>query len=292
VTKEWALVHRKHHAKCETEEDPHSPKTRGIRKVLLEGYELYRAEVTNPETLLKNVKGAPDDWIERNLYSKYSKWGIAMMLIIDVMLFGFIGVTVWAIQMAWQPIMAAGVINGIGHFWGYRNFDSPDQSTNIIPLGILIGGEELHNNHHTYATSAKLSVKWYEFDIGWMYIRGLEIVGLATVRKVAPQIKLGSYNPVVTTETVRTLAVHRYEIMAKFTQQIRLTYSNQMSQVEHSSEYQNFIAMRDELYEIWNKKTNTDQIVSDFKDWCIRAEKSQIDFLSNLAVSLRSIQPS
>ena len=189
ITREWAAVHRKHHAKCETEEDPHSPVTRGIKKVLLEGSELYRTESKNMETVEKYGHGAPNDWIERNLYTKHSALGVALMLIIDVLLFGAIGVTVWAVQMLWIPITAAGIINGIGHYWGYRNYDCADAATNIIPFGILIGGEELHNNHHTFGTSAKLSSKWYEFDIGWMYIRILEIMGLAKVKKIAPAPK-------------------------------------------------------------------------------------------------------
>ncbi|HCE11112.1 MAG TPA: acyl-CoA desaturase, partial [Oxalobacteraceae bacterium] len=177
VTKEWAAIHRKHHAKCETEDDPHSPVTRGIKKVLLEGSELYRAESKNLETMEKYGHGTPTDWIERNLYTKHSAMGVALMMVINVMLFGVIGVTVWAVQMIWIPIMAAGIINGIGHYWGYRNYECTDAATNVFPWGILIGGEELHNNHHTFGTSAKLSSKWYEFDIGWMYIRILEIAG-------------------------------------------------------------------------------------------------------------------
>ena len=170
VTKEWTAIHRKHHAKCETVDDPHSPQIFGIGKVLREGSELYRKEAKNLETLERYGHGTPDDWLERNVYSKHSAKGVALMLIINLILFGPIGLTIWAIQMAWAPIMAAGVINGVGHFWGYRNFQAEDASRNIVPWGILIGGEELHNNHHAYATSARLSNKWYEFDIGWMYI--------------------------------------------------------------------------------------------------------------------------
>jgi len=184
VTKEWASVHRKHHAKCESVDDPHSPQILGIDTVLLRGAELYKIEATKQETLDKFGHGTPDDWMERNIYSKFSWQGVGLMLIIDVFLFGGIGATVWAVQMLWIPITAAGVINGIGHFWGYRNYDCEDASTNIVPWGILIGGEELHNNHHTYATSAKLSNKWYEFDIGWMYICVLSYLGMAKVKKV------------------------------------------------------------------------------------------------------------
>jgi len=184
VTKEWASIHRKHHAKCETVDDPHSPQILGIKKVLLEGAELYRKESKNLETLEKYGYGTPDDWLERNLYSKHTSKGIGLMLVIDLLLFGPIGLTIWAVQMAWIPLTAAGIINGGGHYWGYRNFQTVDASTNLLPWGILIGGEELHNNHHTYATSAKLSNKWYEFDIGWLYIRTLSGLGLATVKKL------------------------------------------------------------------------------------------------------------
>ena len=221
VTKEWAAIHRKHHAKCETVDDPHSPQTRGIKAVLLTGSEMYRAEAKNAETLEKFGHGTPDDWIERNLYSRYSWQGVGVMLLIDLALFGAIGASVWALQMAWIPITAAGIINGIGHWWGYRNFEAADASTNISPWGIIIGGEELHNNHHTYPTSAKLSVKPYEFDIGWGYIRALEIVGLAKVRKTAPQLKLGSVKPVADDKTLEAIIANRYEVMAKYARDLR-----------------------------------------------------------------------
>ena len=221
VTKEWAAIHRKHHAKCETEDDPHSPQTRGIKAVLLTGSEMYRAEAKNAETLEKFGHGTPDDWIERNLYTRYSWQGVGVMLLIDLTLFGAIGAAVWALQMAWIPITAAGIINGIGHWWGYRNFEAADASTNISPWGIIIGGEELHNNHHTYPTSAKLSVKPYEFDIGWAYIRGLEMLGLARVRKTVPLLKLGAVKPVADDKTLEAIIANRYEVMAKYARDLR-----------------------------------------------------------------------
>ncbi|MBV8633803.1 MAG: fatty acid desaturase, partial [Burkholderiaceae bacterium] len=178
VTKEWAAIHRKHHAKCETEDDPHSPVTRGIKTVFWRGSELYRDESKNMETMEKYGHGTPDDWVEHNVYSRFGWQGVGAVLVFDVLMFGAIGLTIWAVQMLWIPVLAAGVINGIGHYWGYRNYECNDAATNIVPWGILIGGEELHNNHHTYATSAKLSAKWYEFDIGWFYIRTLERLGL------------------------------------------------------------------------------------------------------------------
>jgi len=221
VTKEFVAVHRKHHAKCETEEDPHSPQTRGIKALLLTGVELYRAEAKVPETLSKYGHNTPDDWIERNLYTRYSWQGVGLMLIIDLALFGAIGATVWAVQMLWIPVMATGIINGIGHWWGYRNFESPDASANVSPWGILIGGEELHNNHHTYATSAKFSVKPYEFDIGWLYIRILETLGMATVRKTPPQLRLGAIKPVADDKTLEAVIANRYEVMAQYAKAVR-----------------------------------------------------------------------
>jgi stearoyl-CoA desaturase (delta-9 desaturase) len=221
VTKEWVAIHRKHHAKCETVDDPHSPQTRGIKKVLLEGSELYRAEAKVQETLDKYGHGTPDDWIEHNLYTRYSWQGVGVMLIVDLMLFGAIGAAVWAVQMLWIPITAAGIINGIGHWWGYRNFEAQDASTNVSPWGIVIGGEELHNNHHTYPTSAKLSVKPYEFDIGWAYIRAMEMVGLAKVRKTPPMLKLGDIKPVADDKTLEAIIANRYEVMAKYAKELR-----------------------------------------------------------------------
>jgi stearoyl-CoA desaturase (Delta-9 desaturase) len=221
ITKEWVAVHRKHHAKCETVDDPHSPQTHGIKTVLLTGAELYRTETKNLETLDKYGRGTPDDWLERNVYSRYSWQGVGVMLAIDLALFGAIGAAVWAVQMAWIPVTAAGIINGLGHWWGYRNFEAPDASTNISPWGIIIGGEELHNNHHTYPTSAKLSVKPYEFDIGWAYIRGLEILGLASVRKTPPMLKLGSIRPVADSQTLEAIIANRYEVMAKYAAQLK-----------------------------------------------------------------------
>ena len=221
VTKEFVAVHRKHHAKCETEEDPHSPQTRGIKALLLTGVELYRAESKVQETITKYGLGTPADWIERNLYTRYSWQGVGLMMLINVTLFGALGITVWAIQMLWIPIMATGIINGLGHWWGYRNFEAADASTNVSPWGIVIGGEELHNNHHTYPTSAKFSVKPYEFDIGWGYIRAMEIVGLAKVRKTPPVLNFGSVRAVADDQTLEAVIANRYEVMAKYARNLR-----------------------------------------------------------------------
>jgi len=216
VTKEWVAIHRKHHAKCETIDDPHSPVAHGIGTVLLRGSELYRAEAKVDATLSKYGRNTPDDWLERNLYARFSRLGILTMLAVDVALFGVLGVTVWAVQMVWIPITAAGIINGLGHWWGYRNFEAPDASTNVSPIGLIIGGEELHNNHHTYPTSAKLSVKPFEFDIGWGYIRALEIVGWARVRKLPPRLTIGEVKPLADRQTLEAVIANRYEVMARY----------------------------------------------------------------------------
>jgi len=236
VTKEFVAIHRKHHAKCETEEDPHSPQTRGIKALLLTGVELYRAESKNAETMVKYGKGTPDDWMERNIYTRYSWQGVGVMLIIDLVLFGAVGLTVWAVQMLWIPVMATGIINGIGHWWGYRNFEAPDASTNVSPWGFLIGGEELHNNHHTYPTSAKFSVKPFEFDVGWVYIRGMEMVGLAKARKTVPQLKLGQVKPQADAKTLEAIIANRYEVMAKYAHELRAACAAELEHVKQQGE--------------------------------------------------------
>ena len=191
LTREWVAVHRKHHAFCETEDDPHSPQIYGLKKVLLEGAELYKAEAVVPDTLEKFGRGTPDDWLERNVYLRFPNAGIILTLLMNLLLFGVPGIIIFAVQMASMPVFAAGVINGLGHHSGYRNFECDDAATNVVPWGILIGGEELHNNHHAFPTSAKFSVRRWEFDIGWMYIRVLAFFGLASVRKVAPRPVVG-----------------------------------------------------------------------------------------------------
>lgn len=232
VTKQWVAIHRKHHAKCETDEDPHSPVTRGIKTVLLTGSELYRAEAKVQETQDKYGHNTPDDWIERALYTRYSALGVSLMLIIDVVLFGAIGLTVWAVQMIWIPITAAGIINGIGHYWGYRNFEAADASTNVSPWGIIIGGEELHNNHHTYPTSAKLSVKPFEVDIGWGYIRAMELLGLAKVRKTAPRLALGDIKPAADSKTLEAIIANRYELMANYGRELTRACATELDRLK------------------------------------------------------------
>ena len=232
VTKEFVAVHRKHHAKCETEEDPHSPQQKGLKALLLTGVELYRVEAVNPETLAKYGHNTPDDWIERNLYTRFSWQGVGLMMILDVTLFGAIGLAVWAVQMAWIPWWATGIINGLGHYWGYRNFEAPDASTNVSPWGILIGGEELHNNHHTYPTSAKFSVKPYEFDVGWAYIRGMEMLGLAKAKKLPPRLELGGVRPLADSKTLEALIANRYEVMARYATELKRAAASEFERLK------------------------------------------------------------
>ncbi len=218
VTREWVAIHRKHHARCEAEEDPHSPQQKGIWRVLFAGAWLYRNEAMNTATIEAFGAGTPDDWLERNVYSKHRFLGIGLMLAIDVLLFGAVGLVIWGVQMIWIPFWAAGVINGVGHYWGYRNFETHDASRNIVPFGLLIGGEELHNNHHAYGSSAKLSNKWWEFDIGWMYIRTLELLGLASVRRTAPRMQFAGDRTAVDRlavdmDMLRAVVTNRFHVL-------------------------------------------------------------------------------
>ena len=320
LTKHWTAIHRKHHAKCETVDDPHSPQIFGIRKVLLQGAELYRKEGRNQETLDRYGYGTPDDWLERNIYC-HDRWGIAIMLVTNVILLGPIGITIFAVQMLWIPFLAAGVINGIGHYWGYRNFQPADASTNIIPWGILVGGEELHNNHHAYATSAKLSNRWYEFDIGWMYIRILEIMGLAHVKKIAPKLVLDNSKTSCDQATLQAVLTHRYEVIAKYATSLRQTCAGEVqalkgagidmgklkrwlridkaalpaaeleqreAAIRQSKKLATVFAMRDELAQVWQRSAaSKEQLVKQLEDWCHRAEASGIEALQKFSRQLR-----
>jgi stearoyl-CoA desaturase (delta-9 desaturase) len=222
VTKEWAAIHRKHHAKCETEEDPHSPQVKGIGTVFWRGVELYREARADRESIEKYGKGCPDDWIERHLYSKYPTLGPTLYLFISFALFGFAGVALWALQMAWIPFWAAGVVNGLGHWWGYRNFESADTSTNLTPWGVWIGGEELHNNHHAFPSSAKFALRRFEFDIGWATIRVFEAVGLAKVLRVAPTLDVRPNIAMPDGETLKALLAIRFQAMTDYYRNVTL----------------------------------------------------------------------
>ena len=320
VTKEWAAIHRKHHAKCETVDDPHSPQVLGIETVLSRGAELYRAEAKNAETIEKFGHGTPDDWVEHHVYSRFQWQGVGLMLIIDLFLFGALGATVWAVQMLWIPITAAGIINGIGHYWGYRNYDCEDASTNILPWGIIIGGEELHNNHHTYATSAKLSNKWYEFDIGWLYIRVLEILGLAKVKKLPPKPVLSDLRQ-ASEQTLQAVITNRYEVMARYAKVLRQTFDQEVGRMRElavqfgdrgawlykdesklSSEekqrleklmvanksVQLMVEMRRDLATLWERSHVTkEQLLARLQAWCHKAEASGLTSLQDFSLRLR-----
>jgi stearoyl-CoA desaturase (Delta-9 desaturase) len=325
VTKEWVAIHRKHHAKCETAEDPHSPQTRGIETVLWRGAELYRDEARNQETLAKFGHGTPNDWIERNLYSRYSWQGVGLMLILNLALFGVAGLSVWAVQMMWIPVTAAGVVNGIAHYWGYRNFEAPDASTNIMPWGVIIGGEELHNNHHTYPTSAKFSVKSYEFDIGWVYISLMRKIGWATVKKVPPKLQLGAIKPVADEKTLEALIANRYEVMAAYAREMRRACKAEIAVLKEKQAdlsplkaakrwlhrddervpaaarpqlalaraahpvLDQMVKMREELRQMWlNTSESREQLAADLQAWCRRAEESGIAQLQQFSMKLRA----
>ena len=326
VTKEWVAIHRKHHARCETPDDPHSPQVFGINRVLWTGVLLYVKESRNRDTIERYGHGTPDDWLERNVYSIYAKVGLTLFGAADVLLFGIVpGVLIFLTQIIWIPFLAAGVINGIGHFWGYRNWSTEDASTNIVPWGILIGGEELHNNHHAFITSAKLSNKWYEWDIGWMYIRALETFGLARVKRIAPVPRFTALRPVVDLETLQAVIVHRYDVLAKFSKSLRAIYAEEMDRLRRfapadarvlqslkhwlhhdettlpeveriklaavlprSHALQTVYTMRRDLMALWARSTvPREHLVHQLQDWCQRAEASGIRPLMEFSQRLR-----
>ena len=329
ITKEWVAIHRKHHARVETEDDPHSPQVRGINKVLWEGAELYKQEAQNKQTLKAFGHETPDDWIEHNLYTRHRDMGIVVMLLIDFALFGFIGLTIWAVQMAWIPFFAAGVINGIGHWGGYRNFESPDASTNIVPWGILIGGEELHNNHHAFASSAKFSNHWWEFDLGWGYIRLLDILGMARVKKIAPKLQVDYEKPEIDMDTVRAVITNRLHIMSRYARfvvtrvyreektktnlatrkllkrckqlitcpEIRMDAKARINLEEllrESHAMQIVYDFGQRLQAIWMEKSAThESLLNSLREWCEEAEATGIEALQEFARSMRTytLQP-
>jgi stearoyl-CoA desaturase (delta-9 desaturase) len=326
VTREWAAIHRKHHAKCETADDPHSPQQLGIHRVLWGGVFLYVKESHNRETLERYGHGTPDDWLERNLYSRFSILGITLMGAVDLLLFGLVpGALILLTQIVWIPFWAAGVINGIGHFWGYRSWSTEDVSTNIVPWGILIGGEELHNNHHAYVTSAKLSNKWYELDIGWLYIQVLAALGLAQVKKIAPTPRFAEAKPAVDLETLQAVITHRYDVLARYAKSLRATYAEEVKKLRRfapqdarvlqglkrwlhrdektlleterlklaevlkkSSALRTVYSMRAELAAVWERSSaSREQLVRQLQDWCHRAEASGIRPLVEFSQRLR-----
>ena len=329
TTIEWISVHRKHHACTEQQDDPHSPYIHGINKVLWQGAELYRAVAKTSQVCEEYGHGAPNDWVENNIYSRFTFSGVVLLLITFVVLFGPIGLTYWAIQMAWIPIFAAGIVNGAGHYWGYRNFEPPDGSTNLTNIGIIIGGEELHNNHHAYPSSAKFSVHWWEFDIGWMYIRLLSALGLAKVKKVAPRPVQGQEKELLDLDSVRAMVTSRLHIMADYAKHVTLpvlkdemikadsAYRMTLKRIQKAIvrersrmtppqlENLNLILgdniqlkivyeYQQRLKELWTDKyKNNEGMVRALAAWCQEAEETGIRVLEEFAVSLRSygLQP-
>jgi stearoyl-CoA desaturase (delta-9 desaturase) len=325
LTREWVAIHRKHHACCETPDDPHSPVIYGIRKVLLEGAELYRAEKDNPETLKKYGRGAPDDWLERNIYLRFPYAGIALMILMDLVLFGVPGITIFAFQMMSMPVFAAGIINGLGHYSGYRNFECDDAATNIVPWGVLIGGEELHNNHHAFPTSAKFSVRRWEFDIGWVYIRMFQTLGLAQVKKVAPRPVLQSPpSTQADLENLRAIIINRMHVLRDYTKQVTLPVlkkekaiaagnaalrkakkvlvrqpklldenaTNRLREIlSDNAALETVHEFREKLQALWSgANVSNEKLLSQLKEWCAEAEASGIKVLEEFAARLRSYQ--
>ncbi len=325
VTREWVAIHRKHHARCEGPEDPHSPQVYGIRKVLFEGSELYRSAARDPAILERFGHGTPDDWLERRVYSRFTWQGVGALLLIDLVLFGVNGIWAWAVQMLWIPFYAAGVINGIGHYWGYRNFESPDASTNISPIGLLIGGEELHNNHHAFPSSAKFSVKPWEFDIGWLYIRILSVLRLARVKKLAPRPQVVEGKLVIDMDTLKAVIVSRMHVIARYAQEVlkpvskaelcgsapacgRLYRRTQRLLIkdrsrlepaaldrlqgilDQSQTLRTVYQYRERLAELWGRTaTSQEALLKGLQDWCQQAEASGIKALQEFARNLRGL---
>jgi stearoyl-CoA desaturase (delta-9 desaturase) len=323
VTREWVAVHRKHHARCETAEDPHSPQVFGLRKVFWQGAELYSASAKDAELVRRFGHGTPDDWLERQVYSRLTWQGCGLMLLIDLLLFGVAGITVWAVQMLWIPIMAAGVINGVGHAWGYRNFETPDAATNVLPWGILIGGEELHNNHHAFPSSARLSMRWWEFDIGWLYIRLLALLGLAKVKKLPPRATIVEGKQVVDMDTLKALLVARMHVIRRYSIEVlqpvaraelcrserhcrrlarraqKLLGSDRLNDrnrahlegiLANSQQLKVVYQFREQLRQIWERNAPSQEaLLKALQDWCQHAEETGIQALEGFSRNLRGL---
>ena len=323
LTREWVAVHRKHHAFCEREGDPHSPRVFGLKRVLAEGAELYRVETQKPATLEKYGRGAPDDWLERNVYTRFPWAGIAAMVVIDLLLFGAPGIIIIAVQMSAMPVMAAGVINGLGHAVGYRNFETDDASTNLTPWGVLIGGEELHNNHHAFPSSARFSLRPWEFDIGWFYIRLFSLFGLCRVRRVAPRPVVepqAARQGGVCLETLRAVIINRMHVLRDYTRHVTLPVFKmelrasrdrllarargllirqpEMLDSEARQQLDTLLARRPQLASVveyrerlralWNGAAqNNDALLQQFADWLHDAENSGIRALQDFAARVR-----
>jgi stearoyl-CoA desaturase (delta-9 desaturase) len=323
VTREWVAVHRKHHALCEKPGDPHSPVVFGLKKVLLEGAELYRVDARNPEVVAKYSRGTPDDWLERKVYLPHTTFGIYSLLTLNVLLFGVIGITIFAFQMAAMPIFSAGVINGLGHARGYRNFESDDAATNLYPIAFFIGGEELHNNHHAFPSSAKFSVRPFEFDIGWMYITIFKALGLCDVRRVAPEPQFAPAPRPVDIETLKAVLVNRMHVLRDYSFKVMLPVFHREAQADVSARrfsprllirrpqllddnararlahlLDNNHALRTvheyrlQLVAVWEQaNVSNDALVRQLREWCARAEASGIEALQEFSARLRGYLP-
>lgn len=325
VTREWVAVHRKHHAFCETENDPHSPRVYGLRKVLLEGAELYKVETNVPETLEKYGRGAPDDWMEQNVYLRFPNLGIVLTVVTDLLLFGVPGIIIIAVQMAAMPVFAAGVINGLGHHSGYRNFECDDAATNLVPWAFLIGGEELHNNHHAFPTSAKFSMRRWEFDIGWMYICIFRTFGLARVRKVAPEpVICETSADTVDQDNLKAIIVTRMHVLRDYTRHVTLPVLRMEKAkaagdralkrarklmvrqpqllddaakerlrelLSENAALETVHEFRERLQALWSgANVSNERLLAQLKDWCNEAEASGIQVLEEFAARLRGYQ--
>ncbi len=283
-TSEWVAIHRKHHAKCETSDDPHSPHAKGILNVFFLGAYLYRKEAKNMETLSKYGKGTPNDWLENNVYRRHTVIGLGFCLALNLALFGVWGLLSWGIQMIWIPLWAAGVINGLGHWWGYRNYESPDKSTNLVPWGLWIGGEELHNNHHGHATSAKFSHRPWEFDIGWMAIRILMVVKLAKVKHVVPSLGWAHGKLECDLHTLEAVIAHRYAVLRQYSRKV-------MARTKTAAEAAHVEQMRERLEAIWKSSMKTsEELLLELQQWCREARASGIHMLDEFAQLLATMQ--
>ena len=316
VTKEWVAVHRKHHARCETADDPHSPRFAGLNTVLWRGLELYQKAALDKDMLEKYGKGTPDDWIERNVYTRFSTLGVVILLIASLALFGLPGIAIWALQMALMPFCAAGVINGLGHWWGYRNFDTNDTATNLTPWALLIGGEELHNNHHAFPSSAKFALRRFEVDIGWTVVWTLQKLRLAKVLRVAPQLNVRPNISVPDADTLHAVMVHRWQVAtdyfktvlkpqlkldaADLPRRIRKAFRSEGRWLDaaHRERLQSFLASRPHLltlveyrqrllaiYEM--KSAEAEGKMEALRTWCREAEASGIHALQEFSWRLK-----
>lgn len=320
ITKEWVAVHRKHHAFSDQPGDPHSPVVMGLKKILLEGAEVYRESARDAETVEKYGRGTPDDWLERNVYARHRNLGIVLLVLTDLVVFGVPGIIILSVQLVSMPLMAAGVINGLGHAIGYRNFECDNAARNLVPWGLITGGEELHNNHHAFPSSARFSMRSWEFDIGWMWLTILSALGLAQVRKVAPRALTDAPRPSVDLETVRTVITARMDVLRNYAKTVTLpvfkaelarsagTLSAQAKRLlvrhpmllddpsrqrlqqvlaEHAA-LRTVHEFRDRLAVLWSGSIgNNEKLTAHLREWIREAEASGIERLQEFARALK-----